>query len=66
MEKGLSGYENFANIVAREKELDGGKIAEQILNMPVIENSLQPVSWHPVFGTTGIAAIAYLGEKRRG
>src|SRR5581483_1472533 len=66
VKKELSGYENFANIVAGKKELNGGKIAEQVLNMPVIENSLQPISWHPVFGAAAVAAIAHFGEKRRG
>ena len=37
----LANHEDFPNIVASKKELSGGKVLEQIFNVPVVEDSLQ-------------------------
>ena len=33
--------QHFADVVARQEEFDGGKVPEKILDMPVVEHSLQ-------------------------
>src|SRR5208282_2601645 len=38
---GLANNQHFANVVAGEEELDGGKVTEQGLDMAVIEYALQ-------------------------
>jgi len=40
-EAGVHAPQNFPDGVAREEELDGSKIAEQVFNIAVIENPLQ-------------------------
>jgi hypothetical protein len=37
----LTHYENFADIVPSEKELQGTIVAEQILDVAVVENALE-------------------------
>ena len=37
----LAHDQNFSDVVPGKEELDGGKIAEEILDMAIIENSLQ-------------------------
>ena len=47
-EKGVGGYrvplphhQHFANVVARQEKFDRGEVPEEILDMPVVEHSLQ-------------------------
>src|SRR3954470_2407689 len=37
----LTNHQHFANIIATEEELAGGKVLKQIFDVPVIENPLQ-------------------------
>src|SRR5438477_10318342 len=57
-------HQHFPNLVTAQKELDRGKVAEQVLDMPVIKYSLQSKARRDgaVDGSGGAAAHFALGN----